>query len=169
MEKAAESSPAGACVFISHQYGDLDLAVKVGNQLKDLEVDIWLDADDTATQRAVQLGDQVKLAEAIERGLSNCTHLLALISSKTKGSWWVPYEIGSVRGRCKDLAFFVHKDVSDLPSYLTFGRRILDQPDFYNWAVEVSSKRVLTEDRAWLQKSASRNPLADLLPTIRVR
>jgi hypothetical protein len=88
-------------------------------------------------------------------GLANCTHLLALISTATRGSWWVPYEIGSVRGRSKQLAFFVHKEVRDLPDYLVYG-----------WAKEVSSKRYLTESRADFMKSA-RNPLAELLPSIR--
>ena len=99
-------------------------------------------------------------------GLANCTHLLAFISTATRGSWWVPYEIGSVRGRSKQLAFFVHKEVRDLPDYLVFGKKILDQPDFYGWAKEVSSKRYLTESRADFMKSA-RNPLAELLPSIR--
>ena len=157
----------GTCVFVSHQYADLAVAVEVGNQLKTLEIDIWLDADDFASQQAVKSNDEPKLAEAIEWGLSNCTHLLAVISPKTRGSWWVPFEIGSVRGRSKPLAFLVHKDVSDLPAYLTFGRKILDQSDFYKWAREISSNISLTESKATVQKSASWNPLAALLPSFR--
>ena len=118
MEKA--DGTAGACVFISHQHADRTLASEVGNRLRELEVDIWLDAEDTATLQAVESGDKRQLADAIEWGLTNCTHLLALISPKTQGSWWVPYEIGSARGRSKELAFFVHKDVGELPAYLTF-------------------------------------------------
>src|ERR1022692_4224779 len=110
----AEKAWTGTCVFVSHQYSDLAVAIEVGNQLKALEIDIWLDAEDIQTQQAAASGDQRKLAEAIERGLSNCTHLLAVISPKTRTSWWVPYEIGSVRGRSKPLAFFVHKDVGEL-------------------------------------------------------
>lgn len=166
MEKASRSS-SGTCVFVSHQYADLTMAFEVGNQLKALELDIWLDAEDVQTQQAAASGDQRKLAEAIESGLSNCTHLLALISPKTKGSWWVPYEIGSARGRSKPLAFFVHKDVSELPAYLTFGKRILDQVDFYSWAKEVSSNSSLTESSSIVQKSARWNSLANLLPSVR--
>ena len=157
----------GPCVFISHQFIDFVLARKVGGILKDLELDIWLDEEDSATQQAVASGDKRKLAEAIEMGLSTCTHLLALISAATRESWWVPYEIGSVRGRTKPLAFFVHKEVRDLPEYLVFGKRILDQHDFYAWAKEISSGVTLTESRANLQKSAAWNPLADLLPPFR--
>ena len=161
LEKADRSS-TGTCVFISHQYADLAVAIEVGNHLKALEVDIWLDVDDAASQQAVKSNDEPRLAEAIEWGLSNCTHLLAVISPKTKGSWWVPFEIGSARGRSKALVFFVHKDVSELPAYLTFGRKILDQSDFYKWAREISSNISLTESKATVQKSASSNPLASL-------
>lgn len=155
------------CIFISHQFADLPLARRVGEILKDLELDIWLDENDIATQQAATSGDERKLAEAIEMGLSNCTHLLALISDATRNSWWVPYEIGSVRGRSKPLAFFVHKDVRNLPEYLVFGQKILDQYDFYAWAKEISSRGYLTESRANVQKAAGRNPLADLLPSFR--
>jgi hypothetical protein len=51
----------------------------------------------------------------------------------------VPYEIGSRRCRNPELVFFVREDLSNLPSYLSFGRRILD--DFCRWATEVSSER----------------------------
>ena len=166
MEKA-DRSATGTCVFISHRFADLALAVEIGNRLRDLELDIWLDAEDVPTQRAAESGDEQKLAEAIEWGLSNCTHLLALISPRTKGSWWVPYEIGAVRGRSKPLAFFVHKDVDQLPGYLTFGTKILDRIDFYKWATGISSQFYLTESRATVQKFARWNPLEDLLPEVR--
>jgi hypothetical protein len=78
MEKSAETR-SGTCVFVAHQFADLDLAIRVGEELKNLELDIWLDAEDVATQQAVISGDQEKLAQAIELGLCNCTHLLALI------------------------------------------------------------------------------------------
>src|SRR3954451_21916972 len=49
-------------------------------ELRTLEIDIWLDAEDASTRHAVATNDEQKLAEAIEWGLFNCTHLLALIS-----------------------------------------------------------------------------------------
>jgi hypothetical protein len=159
--------PGATCVFISHQFADLPLAIEVGDQLKALEIDIWLDVEDVACQQAVAAKDDRKLAEAIEAGLSNCSHLLALISPKTRESWWVPYEIGSVRGRNKPLAFFVHKDVTPLPAYLVLGRRILDQIDFYGWSTEISTNKYLTESKAVVQKSAGFSTIAGLLPRIR--
>lgn len=163
-EKAARSSPTEPCVFISHTFEDMALARKIGNQLKDLEIDIWLDAEDLETQKAAELGDEVKLAEAIEWGLLNCTHLLALISPVTRQSWWVPYEIGASRGRSKHLVFLVHKNVRDIPSYLSFGKQILDQYDLFKWATELSSKPYLTESVANVKKSLSSNPLDEVLP-----
>jgi TIR domain-containing protein len=166
MEKAQGAAP-GPCVFVSHKFDDLAIAVQIGRQLRELEVDVWLDVEDVSAQQAMRARSDDKLAEAIERGLTHCTHLLALISPRTKGSWWVPYEIGSGRGFGKELAFFVHRDVRELPAYLVFGKKILDQSDFYGWVATISSRRILTEAQARLQKSAARNPLADLLPPIR--
>lgn len=85
LEKSAPTR-SGTCVFVSHQFADRNLAVEIGEELKRLELDIWLDTEDSATQQAANSGDQRKLAEAIELGLSNCTHLLAVISPSTKGS-----------------------------------------------------------------------------------
>lgn len=99
LAKARESSLRVApCVFVSHQYTDLRIAVRVAELLKELWVNVWLDVDDPATQQAVRSGDRVKLASSIDWGLTNCTHLLAIITPRTKGSWWVPYEIGAARG-----------------------------------------------------------------------
>jgi len=166
LEKA-DRFVAGPCVFVSHQFADSPMATEVGEQLKALEIDVWLDTEDSASQRAAASGDHEKLAEAVEWGLSNCTHLLALISPKTRGSWWVPFEVGSARGRAKPLIFFVHKDVIELPAWLTLGKRILNQGDFYIWATEISSNRGLTESRAMVRKSATSNQLANLLPSYR--
>lgn len=68
-----------------------------------------------------------------------------------------------MRGRSKPLAFFVHKNVSNLPEYLTFGTKILDRYDFYKWAKDISSDTAIVEDRIRLQKSVRPNALLDLL------
>lgn len=162
------SAAGGPCVFISHKREDVAIAKEVGKALKELEIDIWLDIEDPATQAAAGLSDDKKLAEAIEQGLLNSTHLLALLSVRTQGSWWVPYEIGSARGRAKELVFLVHQEVKNLPSYLVFGRKLLDQGDFYEWAGQISARRVMTEARVTLQKSASSNPLTGILPPLRI-
>jgi len=156
-------------VFVSHQYTDLRIAVRVAELLKELWVNVWLDVDDPTTQQAVRSGDRVKLASSIDWGLTNCTHLLAIITPRTKGSWWVPYEIGAARGLGKERVFFVHTDVPDPPEYLDLGRKIRDQNDFYSWASQISSERTLTEAAATLYKSkaASGNPLSGLLPALR--
>src|SRR5581483_10615215 len=120
-----EKSAAGPCVFISHQFADSATAAQVADELKSLEIDVWLDTEDTASKTAVANGDPEELAEAVEWGLTNCTHLLAVISPRTKGSWWVPFEVGSARGRQRPLAFFIRMDVTELPAWLTLGKKLL--------------------------------------------
>lgn len=100
LAKARESSlRVSPCVFVSHQYADLQIAVRVAELLKELWVNAWLAVDDPATQQAVRSGDRVKLASSIDWCLTNCTHLLAIITPRTKGSWWAPYEIGAATRR----------------------------------------------------------------------
>jgi hypothetical protein len=170
LSKAFESEwstgTSDKCVFISHKSEDTDFARKIGRALKELQIDIWLDIDDKHTQQANDLDDDKKLAEAIERGLIHSTHLLALLSPRTQGSWWVPYEIGSARGMEKQLVFLVHKQVKELPAYLHFGKKLLDQNDFYKWATTISTTKLLTETFGSLQKSM--NELGDILQPIRI-
>src|SRR5713101_7506133 len=53
--KARESSlRVVPCVFVSHQYTDLQIAVRVAELLKELWVNVWLDVDDPTTQQAVR-------------------------------------------------------------------------------------------------------------------
>lgn len=165
LEKA-DKKATGTCVFVSHQFADLAFAIQVANELKALDIDIWLDAEDVASKEAVASNDQRKLAEAVEWGLTNCTHLLALISLNTKGSWWVPFEVGSARGRSKPLAFLVHKDVSNLPAWITLGERLLDQIDFEGWVNKISTS-VLTESVIKRRKHGGIRLLANILPPVR--
>jgi hypothetical protein len=134
-----------------------------------LMIDIWLDVDDEDTQQAAKRKDDKALAWAIEWGLMHCTHLLALISPRTKGSWWVPFEIGACRGRNKDLTFFVHKDVEDSPSYLIFGRTIIDQLDFYRWAERISAYPETTKAYVRVQEARRPSTLNSVLPYVRSR
>src|SRR5262249_36624209 len=63
-------------------------------------------------------------AAIIEMALINCTHVVALMTQRTAGSQWVPYEYGRIDrgGRAKDpaTAYCVTASIkiTDLPEYL---------------------------------------------------
>ena len=74
-------------------------------------VNIYLDILDAPLQAATETENDSLIVESIKKGLECSTHLLCLISDKTRLSWWVPYEIGIA---------------DDIPSFLKI------HPAFYN-------------------------------------
>jgi hypothetical protein len=77
--------------------------------------------EDHDLQRAAALGllGQEGVVHAIERGVRHTAALLGQVSSRTAGSWWVPYEIGFSRAAGKSSNFVVTGDPRDvqLPSF----------------------------------------------------
>lgn len=93
--------PAGERVFISHRQADKPLAEAVAAVLDAQGVHYWFDRDDEDTRRAAELGmaGDLALVHSIERGIRHCSQMLGLLSAETRGSWWVPYEIGFGRSQ----------------------------------------------------------------------
>lgn len=75
-------------------------------------VDVYLDSlDPHLAENASRLTDYLRGA------LSECTHLLAAVSPRTKDSWWVPFEIGLATERDYPICTYALGDAS-LPDYL---------------------------------------------------
>ena len=103
--------PVTRCVFISYRSTDKDLAVAADETLTKSLVDIYVDEDDELLKQAKEVNDYLGIASCIEDGLDRCTHLLGLLTSNTRDSWWVPYEIGGAKGRGRALAYLVDRKV----------------------------------------------------------
>jgi hypothetical protein len=97
----------GPKVFLSHRNHDKPVVRSLARLLSALDVHYWLDERDQDVARAVALGlvGDSALVHAIERGVNHCTALLGLLSPRTQGSWWVPYEIGYSRAAQKQVSF----------------------------------------------------------------
>jgi hypothetical protein len=107
------------CVFLSHISVDKPAVKQIADYITSQGgIDIYLDTDDDDLQRAANSGDAIGVTEFIERGLSNCTHIMCLVSANTVKSWWVPYELGFGKKSEKPLATLRLKDAVDLPAYL---------------------------------------------------
>jgi TIR domain len=131
----------GNCVFVSHKREDSEMARSVADALIDLDINVWLDLDELGFSEPKTDEEHIRLTHAIEAGLKASTHMLALITPNTKGSWWVPFEIGMCRAREKPLAFLLHKEVSNLPSFMKLGTALENKHEFYDWAKELSRSR----------------------------
>jgi hypothetical protein len=55
----------------------------------------------------------------IVQRLNDCTNLLALITPNTRGSWWVPFEVGVARQAPRAITSFSNLPQSELPEFLT--------------------------------------------------
>src|SRR5436853_189907 len=87
------------CVFLSYRRVDREEAREVADTILRANIDIYFDEDDKCLSGADENSDPETVSDCIDAGLSRSTHLLGLITPKTQGSWWVPYEIGATRAR----------------------------------------------------------------------
>ena len=100
-------------IFISHQKVDSILATNISDYLKENhQLDSYLDLIDPNVS---QMGDQ--LGEYLRNEMGKCTQLMAVVSENTKGSWWVPWEIGVATEKDHPIATFAG-DNAELPTYL---------------------------------------------------
>lgn len=100
-------------VFLSHKNEDSVLAKSVADRLTGIHrIPVYLDVIDTRLNQ-----DGVDLAEYIRNRLEECTQLLAVMTNKTKVSWWVPWEIGVATEKQRFLASYV-AELSEVPEYL---------------------------------------------------
>jgi hypothetical protein len=102
---------------------------------------VWLDVLDGGLQSTAQAStgtpaDALAVALIIEMALLNCTHVIALITPRTPGTYWVPYEYG----RVKDSSFhslraacWIDQHVTYEPEYLELGVKTRSDHDIRGW------------------------------------
>jgi hypothetical protein len=100
-------------VFISHRTVDDVLARHVYDRLSRVhQIVCYLDDLDRQTQTTA-------ITSLIVSRIRECTNLLALMTPNTKGSWWVPFEVGVAREAPRIITSFTNLPQHDLPEYLT--------------------------------------------------
>jgi hypothetical protein len=99
-------------VFISHKDTDSTLAAKVASRVQRNGVQTYLDVIDDALAK-----DGPDLADLLLQRMASCDQLIAVVSTATKDSWWVPWEIGVGSEKGFRMASYSESYVS-LPSYL---------------------------------------------------
>lgn len=127
-------------VFISHRSTDSDAALKVSLRLRAHGIDTYLDVLDPELQGVENV------TQRILDGLRRCTHLLAVISTATAGSWWVPFEIGVATDAEQRITSYALSAVS-LPDYLRIWP-VLTRDEH----IDLFARRYL-EDKVVLEKS----------------
>ncbi len=129
-------------VSISHQRADKNLARSVAHGFEMRGVYYYFDEDDADLQEAAARGESAagQVVHAIEKGLAHSTHLLAILSPNTMGSWWVPYEIGSARARGYETVTLVSAMPASLPEYIRICKTFRANEELFEWAAALGGE-----------------------------
>ena len=101
-------------VFISHRTADNVIAKTVYDRLTHTHgIVCYLDDLDKEAPYSNRI-----TALIVDR-LTSCTNLLALITRNTKGSWWVPFEVGVARQAPRIITSYTDLPRVELPEFLT--------------------------------------------------
>jgi hypothetical protein len=125
------------CIFISHRKDDIRKAREVGRYLKELNLNIYLDEEDKELQKADLVGDHASVVAYIDGALDACTHFLGIITPNTRGSWWVPYELGMARRAQRECAHLIEGTVNELPSFIQVAEILPDVVSLKKWLAGV--------------------------------
>lgn len=98
-------------VFISYRHTDRSHAMAINQRLVQANIKTYLDVLDAESQSTDDI------TSVITRNITECTHLLAVVSEQTAQSWWVPFEIGEATISNRRICSF-KTGISELPAYL---------------------------------------------------
>lgn len=128
-------------VFISYRHSDRPLAIAINTRLKQANIKTYLDVLDPESQTTDDI------TEVITRNITECTHLLAVVSERTAHSWWVPFEIGEATISNRRICSF-KTGPAELPLYLDKWPKLSTDKDmeFFidAYREEVAAKRSMT-------------------------
>ena len=98
-------------VFISYRHTDRAQAMAINKRLTEEGISTYLDVLDVESQSTDDI------TSVITRRISESTHLIAVVSSQTAQSWWVPFEIGEATITYRRICSY-RTTVSELPDLL---------------------------------------------------
>jgi TIR domain len=155
-------------VFLSHRSADKEVVRGVALYFESLGLYYYLDEQDAVLQQAAAQGapGAQAVVTSIDNGLNHATHLLGVLSRRTMGSWWVPYEIGGTRARGYPMAYLVLPSITAdmLPEYVRICPNLWTPQQLFEWASPLANwpgSAVNDSYRDWLDGAG---PFAELGP-----
>lgn len=136
-------------VFISHRNADNELARHVFAFLTERKIPCYIDDLDAEAKTTDDI-----TALLLSR-LSLTSHLIAVVTQNTAGSWWVPFEIGVATESAKRIASYTRYR-SLLPEYLLKWPAMQSNPELDAFAAAYRRDRPIFEKRAFEGASARR-------------
>jgi hypothetical protein len=145
-------------VFISHRTADDIIARGVRDRLTNEHgITCYLDDLD---KEAGYTNQSNRITALIVRRLIECTNLLALVTQNTRGSWWVPFEVGVARQAPRIITSFTNLAQGELPEFLTEwpvlrGEKAIDTFAYYYKQQASVVKRSLVDKFAALSEGVA--------------
>jgi hypothetical protein len=140
---ASRDVSSGSCLFLSHRLADSAVTCQIARYMDFIGQRYYFDEDDEFLSELLSCGhsNDRALVEAIDCGLKHSTHLLAILSARTMGSWWVPYEIGAARARGYPIAHLLLPSIKPemLPEYLRLYPQLWTPEELFAWIKELAS------------------------------
>ena len=109
LDRLPRSNPPTCCLFVSHRRSDVKDAQRIASIATHAGYEYWLDIHDPMLNRLngaaiPSPAKDILLAAAIEIGLLNSTHVIAMHTQHSIGphitlSKWIPYELGRAKAR----------------------------------------------------------------------
>ena len=162
-----EYSLGRTCIFVSHKKDDAGQAKDLAKYIIQCGVDVYFDENDPVLTNPDVFKDPIKITNAINRALSRSTHMICVISEKTKDSWWVPYEIGYVSNKLSfkssDIGILIIKNISHLPEYLFLSTKIDTKLELDSFIKSASNTETLIPERAKTIAELLNHPLNSIL------
>ena len=169
-------------VFVSHRKTDVDPARRIAYEASLIGFDFWLDVIDLAAAKTAQVAAiefsigrllrpfelSVLTAAIIEMALVNCTHVLAVMTSNTAGSLWVPYEYGRIVDRsttsltASSWCDTTTLNLTKMPEYMHLAPVHLNQTEIRKW---LSNELLSFPGCVAMSRCAWSDPIPKTLPT----
>lgn len=143
-------------IFISHKNEDSSIAHTIASQLRRNGIEVYLDVLDPQLQ-----SNGEDLSNYLQDKLSQCTHLMAVLSYSTRLSWWVPFEIGIATEKQFPISSYITiGSRSDIPEYLWKWPLLRNPEDLQKYAMLLSksSFTLLNEEKRYWEFSAKGTP-----------
>jgi hypothetical protein len=141
LRDGGQAEPDCPRVFVSHRQHDDKPALAIARLANQVGFEFWLDLLDPQLQNLTpsQRAQHALIASIVEVALLNCTHVIAVLSDKTRGTLWVPYEYGrvkekrQVRSRRAAVWLDPNIDPADVPEYTVLGVTTRIKPEIAAW------------------------------------
>ena len=122
-------------VFVSHTTSDHLLAGEVASCIKSFGLTAWVDSEHFAPD-----DDGPSMASKIKDVIGRSYSLMAVVTTATSNSWWVPFEVGVASEKERYLSTYGKTTVS-LPSFLEAWLRVIDHNELHVWCIDVKQKK----------------------------